>query len=410
MRILHVTPHLGGGVGKAHAIISGILPDSVEQTFVLLETPRNRGYVNLIKAAGAHIIVAADLNQVARLAGAADIVQFEFWNHPRLFECFGRCDFPAMRSIFWSHISGLFKPVIQPGLIKQAARFVFTTEASLSVPSISMLYESEPKKFAVINSGFGYADVPRRSPPREALPTIAYLGTVDFVKMNPGFFETIDRLPCDDIRAFVWGDVDPDGEVILRAQAMRHPERIRFCGQTDTPALAMSAADIFFYPLQPDHYGTSENVLIEAMSLGLAPLVLNNQAEMAIIRHGETGLIAHSVDECVSLLQMLLSSPVLRARLGQNAIRYVAEKRTPVASAQAFELLWQNLLGEPAKHCDFRTVVGETPADWFLATQHLPGSVPDPLKTKCRNGRSKGTLAHFESAFDADTSLSRLRE
>ena len=36
MKVLHVTPHLGGGVGKAHAAISAVLPDVVEQTFVLL--------------------------------------------------------------------------------------------------------------------------------------------------------------------------------------------------------------------------------------------------------------------------------------------------------------------------------------------------------------------------------------
>jgi len=49
---------------------------------------------------------------------------------------------------------------------------------------------------------------------------------------------------------------------------MRHPERIEFCGETAEPAAALSDADIFFYPLQPDHYGTAENALIEAMSLG----------------------------------------------------------------------------------------------------------------------------------------------
>ena len=39
MRILHVTPHLGGGVGKAHAALSAVLPEIVQQTFVLLEPP-----------------------------------------------------------------------------------------------------------------------------------------------------------------------------------------------------------------------------------------------------------------------------------------------------------------------------------------------------------------------------------
>ena len=40
MKILHVTPHLGGGVGKAHAAISAALPEEVDQTFLLLEEPQ----------------------------------------------------------------------------------------------------------------------------------------------------------------------------------------------------------------------------------------------------------------------------------------------------------------------------------------------------------------------------------
>ena len=129
-----------------------------EQTFLLLEEPRDRRYAEMIEAGGARVIVADGLDQVARLAGAADIVQFEFWNHPRLFECLAHCAFPAMRSVFWSHISGLSKPLIPPGLMEEAGRFVFTTEASRSIPSIAVLPETARKKIAVINSGFGFSD------------------------------------------------------------------------------------------------------------------------------------------------------------------------------------------------------------------------------------------------------------
>ena len=408
MKILHITPHLGGGVGRAHAAISAALPEIVDQTFLLLEQPRDRSYVDIIESAGARVVVADNLDHVAQLAGAADIVQFEFWNHPRLFECLARCDFPAMRSIFWSHISGLFTPIIPPGLMETANRFVFTTEASLSGPSVVELKEAAKKKFAVINSGFGFSDVPRSASPRIGQPAIAYLGTVDFVKMHLGFFDVIDQLVGRDICVSVWGDVDPSGEVALRAQAMRHPERIQFRGQTAEPALALSEADIFFYPLRADHYGTAENALVEAMSLGLTSVVLNNPAESAIVRDKETGFIAHSIEECVSLLQMLLLLPELRARVARDAIRHIAETRTPAASVREFMILWLGLLHEPARHCDFRSAVGETPADWFLATQRLPGTAWKSRGWKSQHRASKGTLAHFASAFEGDASLVRL--
>jgi glycosyltransferase involved in cell wall biosynthesis len=408
MKVLHVTPHLGGGVGKAHAAIRATLPRDVEQTFALLEEPRDRRFADMIEAGGAHVVTAGSLDQIAMLAGAADIVQFEFWNHPRLFECLARTAFPTMRCVFWSHVSGLFRPVIQPGLIEEAGRFVFTTEASRALPSIAVLTEAAQRKIAVINSGFGFANAARRAPRRGGKPAIAYLGTVDFIKLHPGMFDAIDRLDGGDIRVCIWGSVDPSGAVAARARAMRNPERIVFCGHTAEPQLALSATDIFFYPLQPDHYGTAENALVEAMSLGLTPVVLNNPAELAIVRHGETGFVASSIEECAALLQMLLASPQVLETVSRNAARHIAEMRTPARSARDFVELWRGLLDQSDRLCNFRAVVGERPADWFIATQRLPEETWAPSEPGCPEPPSKGMLAHFVSAFPGDVSLSRL--
>jgi glycosyltransferase involved in cell wall biosynthesis len=405
MKILHVAPHLGGGVGKAHATLSAAMPEAVEQTFILLEAPRDRRYADRIEAAGARIVVAESHDHIASLARAADIVQFEFWNHPRLLECLVRCTFPAMRSLFWSHISGLSKPVIQPALIEEAGRFAFTTEASLSAASVARLPLAEKRKLAVINSGFGLANATRRTPVKGKVPRIAYLGTVDFMKMHPGFFDTIDRLAGVDFRVSVWGSVDE--AVAARARAMRHPARVVFHGPTADPAAALSDADIFFYPLQRGHYGTAENALVEAMSLGLSAVVLDNPAEAAIVRDCETGFIAGSIDECVSLLQMLLLLPDLRDMISKNAFRDVQENRTARQSALDFMILWLGLIGEPPRHCDFRRALGSEPADWYLSTQRLPGTAWEPPEFLERP--AKGTLSHFESVFVGDASLAQLR-
>jgi hypothetical protein len=389
MKILHVTPHLGGGVGKAHAAISAALPDAVEQTFVLLEPPRDRRYIDAIEAAGARVIVAVHLERVAELAREADIVQFDFWNHPRLLECLARCNLPAMRSVFWSHISGLSRPLIQPELMQGADRFVFTSEASLAISWLAPLREAAPRKFAVINSGFGMSGSARRQSSNRP-PAIA------------------DRLDGDDIRVSVWGE--PDEAVVARAESMHHSGRIRFCGYTADPAAALAEADIFFYPLQPDHFGTAENALVEAMSLGLVPVVLNNRAEKAIVRHGETGFVEHAIGDCTAKLQMLLAQPQLRERMARAAMRHVDENLTPAQSALEFMVLWLGLLGEPKKMTDFRAVIGDTPADWFLSTQSLPGAAWLPPTWQVNERATKGTLAHFDSVFPGDSSLTLLRQ
>lgn len=407
MKLLHIAPHLGGGVGKAHAAIRAVLPEAIAQTFVLLEEPRDRRHVGAIKAAGGKVVVARNFEHVAGLAAEADIVQFEFWNHPKLFACLARTDFPAIRSVFWSHISGLARPVIQPGLIQEATRFVFTTEASRNLPLLRDPHEAAGHKIAVINSGFGFAQKPMRrwsgGPPR-----IAYLGTVDFAKMHPGFFDAIDGLDGSDVHVAIWGSFDIDGDVATRARAMRHRGRILFAGHADDPVAALANAEIFFYPLQRDHYGTAENALVEAMSLGLVPVVLNNPAEMAIVRHGETGFVASSIEECSALIQELLVSPDLRQMLSRNAVKHIAETRNSERSAQEFVALWHGSLDEPKRIPNFRTVVGDSPASWFLATQCLPGETWRPSAQPRRKAPSKGELAHFESAFPLDPSLSQL--
>jgi len=409
MKILHVTPHLGGGVGKAHAAISPILPEAVEQIFVLLEPPRDRRFIDRIEAAGAKVVVADSLHEVASLAREVDIVQFEFWNHPRMFECLARADFPPMRTLFWSHVSGMSRPLIPPGLITESGRFVFTTGASMSIASIATLDEIGRKKIAVINSGFGFADAPPRSA-RRRKPGVVYLGTVNFAKMHPGFFDAIDALIDNDVQVSVWGEVDRAGAVVTRAQAMRHPERVNFMGQASDAAAALADADIFLYPLQRDHYGTAENALIEAMSLGSTALVLDNPPEMAIIRDAETGFIATSIEELGSLLQTLLLLPDLRERISCNAVRHIAQTRTPEISTQDFMIQWLGLLAEPARQCDFKEAIGESPAEWYLSTQRLPGAPWAWSGMQNVASASKGTLAHFESAFAGDESFSRLRK
>ena len=124
---------------------------------------------------------------------------------------------------------------------------------------------------------------------------------------------------------------------------MRHPHRVNFMGQASDPTAALADADIFFYPLQRDHYGTAENALVEAMSLGLTPVVLNNPPEMAIVRDSETGFVAKSIEEIGSLLEMLLLLPDVRERISRNAIRDVTETRSPAQSAQDFMILWLGL-------------------------------------------------------------------
>jgi len=404
MKVLHVTPHLGAGIGKALSSLNKCLPrDKVQQTFLLLEKPIKKQFVNAIVGNGGTVWLAESLQHVAQLAADHDIVQFEFINHPRMLECLAKTEFPPIRSSIWAHISGLFKPYIQPGLITQAQRFTFSSKISLNSPTMEKLDADAKKKVSVISSGFGFPTDIHCVQAEKKKVTIAYLGTVNFVKMHKGFFTAIDMLQMD-VSVDIWGAAD---KAVLRfANTMRNKERFKFHGETYTPVQALAAADIFFYPLQRTHYGTGENALVEAMSLGLPAVVMNNPAEEEIIKHLDTGFIATTVDDCNKYLSNLVKGRGLRDFIGRSASKYVRTHKSPMWAAADFMDQWRSLLTEAPRVPDFGAAIGRTPFEWYQSTQQIEG-VKDTLQ-QTEQTATKGSLAHFKKVFASDPSFKEL--
>lgn len=400
MTVLHITPHLGGGVGKAHAALCAADPEAGERHFVLLEEPRDTRYADLIKAAGAELTLATDRQQIASLIAGADIVQFEWWNHPLICGFLAGPPLPPMRSVIWSHVSGVHAPFIPSGLLEQADRFVFTSACSRQAPNLSKLGESIDRA-AVINSGFCHDGI--ESVEQDVRRGVAYLGTVDFSKMSPAMMTVIDRLDRDDVSVDFWGGVADESPLHQAISEMKHPGRVRLRGHTDAPMAALATRSVFLYLLQSNHFGTAENALIEAMSLGCAPIVFANPCECEIVRHGETGLVAGCVDEAAAHLSRLIAEPEEARRLGENARREVLATKTPARSMEAFRSLWDALCREPKRSPDFASALGPTPRHWFRVLQGGDASGGEGRESQAA---SKGTLAHFLAHYpDLDAAI-----
>ncbi|MGB6542201.1 MAG: glycosyltransferase [Xanthobacteraceae bacterium] len=335
MKVLHLAVHLGGGIGKAHAALAPHLPADVRQRFVLLQEPIDNRHVDTIMRHGGEIIVGADTPIIRRLIVDADVVQFEYWGHPALDELIAQIDLPQA-SVCWVHISGFSKPSLPLPLLHAVERVALTSPISRPLLPAQLLH-----KTSVINSGFGFNNAPQRI--HREKPSIAYLGTVDFKKLHRGIIDVVDALDDGMAPVSLWGHISP--EVATCAAAMRHPERIELRGHTLDPVSALAEADIFLYPLRRNHYGSAENALVEAMSMGLVPVVLDNPVETKIVAHGKSGFVAHTIDECVSYLRRLALAPSLREEMGASAARE-AQTKSPARSADAFVELWAGLIAE----------------------------------------------------------------
>ncbi|MFP5076512.1 glycosyltransferase [Rhizobium sp. YIM 134829] len=408
MKVLHIAAHLGGGVGKAHAALCASSDERIERHYYLLESPRDRRFADEIAASGAQITVEPDAASLRQAASAADLVQIEWWNHPRLYAALCGTNLPPVRSLVWCHISGLFAPFVPAQLIGAVDRFVFTSPCSKAQPAVHALPEEQARRLAVIGSGFGFAGVPGEPAASRHPSAVTSLGTLDFAKMSPAFFEVVDRLDHA-VTVTLWGSVEAKGPVRAAARAMRHPERILFMGHSADPAASLSGAGIFLYLLQPEHYGTGENGLVEAMSLGLVPLAFDNPAERCIIEDGVTGWLARGPEDAARRLDWMLDHPAELSAMGARAMQ-AAARQTPSASAAAFAALYRDLMRQERRSIDFREILGKTGADWFLSTQlrERPGAGSARAhlsRFPAEGAEAKGSLAHFRAALPDDPSL-----
>ena len=226
---------------------------------------------------------------------AADIVQLEWWHHPVVAGWLCSGIHPEMRLVIWSHVSGLHPPEILPGFVDIPHRFLFTSPCSLEHPSLAHRFlRPDPKYDAVFSSG-GFDDFPE--PPRRtyAGPTRAgYVGTLNFAKLHPRFLDYIAAVNVPGFTVALVGD--PTTAAALQAQAGRLgiTDSLEIRGYKSDVIGELARFDIFPYLLNPLHYGTTENALLEAMAMGVVPIVLDNPAERHIVRNGETGLIITS--------------------------------------------------------------------------------------------------------------------
>lgn len=321
MKIAHVAAHLGGGIGKAHASLARALPRGVEQLFLLHQNPVDQRHVADLKHCG-HTVSVFPLMQdliPAAMRWEPDILQFEYWGH---------CSdvwfaLPNVKTVVWCHRSGIGETRLPDHTLLD--HLVMTSPISKQF--------NLRHKYSVINSGFGFDEefVDRGN-------GVCYLGTVDFKKMHPDFFTTIDELRTRD-PVIVWGDPSP--EVEYAARSMRRPSRVSLRGHTDDPRWALSGSGIFFYPLRRDHYGTAENALVEAMSMGLVPVVLDNQAESHIVP-SEAGFVCKNLDECLAWIEVLVRRTDLRLKMAERAHEH-AKSFSAAKSAAQFVKLWSSL-------------------------------------------------------------------
>lgn len=413
MQVLHLTAHLGGGVGKA---LSGLVAQAnragnssnVNHCIVCLEMPVKDQFIENVRAHGGRVIVCPDPPILEKLLVEADIVQLEWWNHPATIKTLCSLSDTIMRLITWSHISGLYNPIIPRRLIQASQVFLFTSECSYENPFVQEILHECGERVGVISSSGGFSELPQiYRQPTEKL-SVGYIGSLNFAKLHPKYIDYLVAVELSDFRVRLIGDIT--NEEILKGQAERLGKRdlLEFRGYTAQVATELAGINVLAYLLNPEHYGTAENALLEAMAMEIVPVVLDNPAERQIVSDHQTGLIVGSPHEFAEAILWLFSHPDERQRLGKQAAQSVRERFCVEKMETAFNARYKSMLSHEKKRVNFNNIFGENPAEWFLSCQGNKSIFSASGKISPISGisghyglfeKNKGTVFQFSEYF-----------
>lgn len=296
LKISHITPHVGGGVGSVikDFISSSSLFDIEHNLFCLDKSETNfcEIIVNGIKLDS--LSYQSD-SFFTELLCDSDVILIHYWNHPLLAKFLAGTSLPACRLLVWCHNSGLQEPHIIPQyLVRMANKIIFTSNCSMNAPNLQHYIKLWPSRFCVVHSTHDLApfySVGLNRVPSEKLNKLLYVGTVSRSKMHSDSANIFASLSKSGFEICVTGGPE---HLALQNEVLSLGGHIEVVGFTKSVLPFYQNADFFIYPLRPDHYGTGEQVILEAMAAGLPVIAFNNPAELEIILSGKTGILVSS--------------------------------------------------------------------------------------------------------------------
>ena len=406
-------------------VLSGIVEasegqrDGILHVIACLERPEKGHFMERVRAHGGEVMVCPGPRELAHEIADSDIVQLEWWHHPSVAGWLGSGVLPAMRLVVWSHVSGIYVPYIPTGFLAAPMRFLFSSPCSWSRSDLMAFRAMDRRTIDVVFSFGGFDGLP--GPPERSLRgamRVGYLGSLNFAKLHPRFLDYVAAMPASQLPLTLIGDIAAAGPLLEEANRRGLAHRLDLRGYRTDAAAELSALDVLAYLLNPLHYGTAENALLEAMAMGVVPIVLNNQAERHLVRHGETGLVVESPDQFAAALGLLAKRPDELDRLSRKTSCEVRQRFSVHATAEQLRCHYRAVLAEPKREWNFRSVFGARPSDWFRSCLgpeawrfHDDGSVDiraQPAEILLEP--NKGSVFHYRRFYPDDRRLAAWAE
>lgn len=406
MKILHVTVHLGGGIGT---VVSGVCirDQKNEHSILCLEECLDQRRLEECRREGIPVYQWKDVDIF--LLEQFDLIQLEWWHHPLTAEFMVRqLGKVKTRLIIWSHISGCNYPVIPYPFLSYPDVFVFATPYSYDNPHWTKDERriSCSKAMLAVSSGNDFTDEPPEKADHPGF-CMGYVGFLGYEKTSPEFVSACERCKdIPDITFRVVGDLQYGKELHQEAMASNCKECFDFRGFCSDVSSELRQFDIFACLLQKEHTGASENALLEAMYHRVCPIVFRQCTEQYLVRHMETGLVCDGMDEFVEGVHLLARDQELRRRLSDHASAYVRSHYSIGHTINALEYAYHIAMGNDKRLHPGNAIFGDTPAQWFLTCCRQDSK----RLTGLAAGKSKGSVYQYYNYFNDNELAKIIRE
>lgn len=407
-KVLHITPHCGGGVGDTlFGLISGD-KEFIHEIVVLgyaLDRALDRASFYSV-----HLYLDLTHKEILEMIPDYDIILIHAWNHPLLYDFLVRNKLPKCRLIMWGHNSGFHPPNIYPEkILTYPDLFVFTTPLSYQTIDVIKLKHKDHLDHAWSTAGIkGWDKLEKRE--HEGF-NVGYIGTVDYAKLHPAFLKMCADVDIPDVKFIVVGG-SHEKEIEAEAKDMGISDRFEFVGRVPYGKLRdyLQIFDVFGYPLAPYHYGTCDLVLQMAMASGIPPVVLNNPMERFMLTNGESGMVV-SPEQYSESIKILYNSPELRKWFGSNARKEAIERYSLNKLVSKWNKLFNKVLNRQKTEKEWDINKKEISyADVFLESlghygKDFEKNIRELAKIPSWQTETKGSVHNYSSYFKNDITL-----
>lgn len=336
-KILHVTPHLGGGIGKVlMGLLNNYVTNDYEHYILTLEVPIKKQFIN-DNDINKRIFITPSEQKIFELIQQCDIIQLEYWNYPKtlsFIKMLSKSNIP-IRMVTWFHQNGFYDSI--PEITKQLilnSTFLFTSECSFENKKIVKLINDNKQlkeTIGYVYSSGGFNDLPLPIYMINADKTsVGYFGTINIEKqkLNNNFIEYLSKVDIPHFTVKMIGECNDNTKHVLKEQCdnlnkFHLVEFTDYIPNRNDLISTLKTINVNVHLLNPNHYGTAENTLLETMYMGIVPIVLNNVPESYLVQNNKTGFIVNSKEEFGDIVKYLYDNPFERQKIGIRASKYV---------------------------------------------------------------------------------------